>query len=54
MWVDGGVGSGVDVGWWLEGDVSECESFPFLVIDKGIMCLHIQIYKNYNFVECLY
>ena len=43
MWVDGRVG----MGWWLEGDVSECESCHILVIDKGIKCsVHIQIYKK--------
>ena len=25
MWVDGGVGSGVGVGWWLELDVGESD-----------------------------
>ena len=27
---------GVGMGWWLEGDVGECESCHILVIDKGI------------------
>ena len=51
-WV--GYGWGLGVSCWLEGDVGECESCHILVIDKRIKCLHIQTYKNLNFVECLY
>ena len=37
MWVDGGVGSGVGVCWWLEGDMDEVNNVYIYKFTKIII-----------------